>query len=156
MHTEDTEVKIGKACQRTKTGKSKMNHLINTTNGDSVLHYKGFPTIKVGHFYKLQTNGSRVVAYCSSEDRFVIKTGSAVNLVGHRMVFDPGYHEEEYERVSDDWGVLNCVERIDRTSENEIVFTKDYDGANPSELAQAILDRGDVNPEELWIEVFCQ
>ena len=72
-----------------------MNHLINTTNGDSVLHYKRFPTIKVGHFYKLQTNGSRVVAYCSSEDRFVIKTGSAVNLVGHRMVFDPGYHEEE-------------------------------------------------------------
>lgn len=39
-------------------------------------HYKGFPYIKVGHFYKLQFKDAKAIAYCAYEDKFIIKSGS--------------------------------------------------------------------------------
>ena len=115
-------------------------------------HYKDFPYIKVGHFYKLQFKDSKAIAYCESEDKFIILKGSTA-------AFDcpdvNNYPEPCTEEIScnlrDEMCIANCIGQF---TEGIFFVNADYDKANPLEAAQILTGLDNVDPTKLWAEVF--
>ena len=118
--------------------------------------FKGFPYIKVGHFYKLQFKDAKAIAYCANEDKFVIVAGSTLAFDCpeiNNTTLDGGgeFNENESFLARADMAMEGDMAQI---VNGRLDVFNDYDKANPLQTARAITGLDNIDPAELWQEVF--
>lgn len=116
-------------------------------------HYKGFPYIKVGHFYKLQFKDAKAIAYCAYEDKFIIKSGSTAAFDCPDVnEYDPNHCQERIAcDLRDRMCIANCIGQF---TDGVLFVNADYDKANPYEAAQILTSLDNVDPPKLWVNIF--
>lgn len=129
-----------------------MNNATATAGGEAEKAIDGFPTIRPGHFYKLQQGDTKVVAFCRPEGKFEVKAGSVIDMEPWPNCLEPGYKDPTWVHISMDLAARDCIYK--KNPDFMAFFGKDYDGASPLEMAQVATGSEDVDPAKLWVEVF--
>ena len=112
-----------------------MNIANSAQEDGEALTFKGFPYIKVGHFYKMEFKDGRAVAYCASAARFVLMAGSTLAF-DCPAANDPDVCTEfESSETRDDMCIHGCLEQ---KIAGVLDVYNDYGLADPLRAAQAV------------------